>query len=150
MVPSFQFDGWAWVVGALSTPVILWAGWPFHRFTLLNVRHGATTMDTLVTIGTLAGELELSTTSGDVDIKAVSGGDVRVQTVSGDVRVGIARGTRTWIDAGSVSGKLESELGLEDAEPADVPDASGPVVPLRVKTVSGDVSVVRAGAAISA
>ncbi len=103
-----------------------------------------------VTIGTLSGELSLSTTSGDVDIKAVSGGDVKVQTVSGDVRVGIARGTRTWIDAGSVSGKLQSELGLEDAEPEDAPEASGPVVPLRVKTVSGDVSVVRAAPAFSA
>ena len=103
-----------------------------------------------VTIRRVSGALSLSTTSGDVDIKAVSGGDVRVQTVSGGVRVGIARGTRTWIDAGSVSGKLESELGLEDAEPADAPEASGPVVPLRVKTVSGDVSVVRAAAAFSA
>lgn len=101
-----------------------------------------------VTIGTLSGVLGLSTTSGDVDIKAVSGGDVRVQTVSGDVRIGIARGTRTWIDATSVSGHLASELGLEDHEPAE---ASGDaVVPLRVKTVSGDVSVVRAAEALSA
>lgn len=97
-----------------------------------------------VRIGVLAGELGLSTTSGDVDIKAVSGGDVRVQTVSGDVRIGIARGTRTWIDAASVSGRLESELGLEDQEPAAPSDAEAEVVPLRVKTVSGDVSVVRA------
>ncbi len=95
-----------------------------------------------VTIGTLAAELGLSTTSGDVEIKAIVGGDVRVQTVSGDVRVGIARGTRVWIDAASVSGDLESELGLEDG--AGEPDASGAVVPLQVKTVSGDVAVVRA------
>lgn len=103
-----------------------------------------------VTIGKLEGELTLSTTSGDVDIKAVSGGDVRVQTVSGDVRVGVTRGTRTWIDATSVSGKLSSELGLDDAEPVEAPEASAPVVPLRMKTVSGDVSVIRAAAAFSA
>ncbi|MEX0665521.1 MAG: heavy metal translocating P-type ATPase [Acidimicrobiia bacterium] len=54
MVPSLQFDGWAWVVFVISTPVILWAGWPFHRATFVNLRHGATTMDTLVTLGTLA------------------------------------------------------------------------------------------------
>jgi DUF4097 and DUF4098 domain-containing protein YvlB len=79
----------------------------------------------------------------------VSGGDVRVQTVSGDVRIGIARGTRTWIDAASVSGRLESELGLEEREPEGEESASA-VVPLHVKTVSGDVSIVRAAAAYSA
>ena len=101
-----------------------------------------------VTIGTVSGALGLSTTSGDVDLKAVIGGDIRVQTVSGDVRVGIARGTRTWIDAASVSGRLESELGLEDQAPsAETDDA---VVPLHVKTVSGDVAIVRAAAAYSA
>jgi hypothetical protein len=102
-----------------------------------------------ILIGSSAGILGISTTSGDVDVKAVSGGDVRVQTVSGDVRLGIARGTRTWIDAVSVSGRLESELGLDEQEP-DSEAGSDPVVPLNVKTVSGDVSVVRAAAAFSA
>ena len=102
-----------------------------------------------VVIGSSAGVLGISTTSGDVDVKAVSGGDVRVQTVSGDVRLGIARGTRTWIDAVSVSGRLESELGLEEQEP-DSEELSDPVVPLYVKTVSGDVMLVRAAAALSA
>jgi len=101
-----------------------------------------------VTVGTVAGELGLATTSGDVDVKAVTSGDVRVQTVSGDVRVGVARGTRVWIDAASVSGSLESELGLQDADAEG--DAADAVVPLHVKTVSGDVNVVRAAAAISA
>ena len=100
-----------------------------------------------VTIGQSSGALGISTTSGDVDLKAVSDGDVRVQTVSGDVRVGIAKGTRTWIDAASVSGRLESELGLEEREPSSEGDAG--VVPVHVKTVSGDVSVVRAAAAYS-
>ena len=95
-----------------------------------------------VTVGAVVGELGLSTTSGDVDLKSVVNGDVRVQTVSGDVRIGIARGTRVWIDAASVSGDLRSELGLEDQQPASEADSS--VVPLHVKTVSGDVSIVRA------
>jgi P-type Cu+ transporter len=54
MVPALMFDGWQWVAFALSTPVILWAGWPFHQATLVNLRHGATTMDTLISLGTLA------------------------------------------------------------------------------------------------
>jgi hypothetical protein len=102
-----------------------------------------------VMIGATTGPLGISTTSGDVDVRAVAGGDVRVQTVSGDVRLGVARGTRTWIDAVSVSGRLESELGLEDREPA-AEEGGTPVVPLHVKTVSGDVSVVRAAETYSA
>ena len=54
MVMPLQFDGWEWVALALSTPVVLWAGWPFHRAAFLNARHGAATMDTLISVGTLA------------------------------------------------------------------------------------------------
>ena len=99
-----------------------------------------------ITIGSIAAELGISTTSGDVDLKAVLDGDVRVQTVSGDVRVGVARGTHVWVDAASVSGRLESELGLDDEQADETEDG---IVPLYVKTVSGDVSVVRAAAALA-
>jgi Cu+-exporting ATPase len=54
MIPGLQFAGWQWVAFALSTPIILWSAWPFHRSTIANLRHGATTMDTLVSLGTLA------------------------------------------------------------------------------------------------
>src|SRR5262249_31812520 len=54
MVSPLMFDGWPWVAFVLSTPVVLWAGWPFHRAALVNLRHGATTMDTLVSLGTLS------------------------------------------------------------------------------------------------
>ncbi len=57
MVPGLQFAGWEWVAFALSTPIILWSAWPFHRATLVNLRHGATTMDTLVSLGTIAAYL---------------------------------------------------------------------------------------------
>ncbi len=100
-----------------------------------------------ITLGSVAAELGISTTSGDVQLKAVLAGDVRVQTVSGDVRIGIARGTRVWVDATSVSGKLDSELGLDD-QAVEV-QTEGAVVPLSVKTVSGDVSLVRATAALA-
>lgn len=54
MVPAWQFPGWQWVSLVLTAPVVLWAGWPFHRSTFVNARHGALTMDTLVTLGTFA------------------------------------------------------------------------------------------------
>ncbi len=54
MVPPLQFEGWEWASLALATPVVLWAGWPFHRAALRNARHLAVTMDTLISIGTLA------------------------------------------------------------------------------------------------
>jgi len=54
MVRPLQFAGWEWVVGALATPVIFWAGWRFHRAAWMNLRHGSTTMDTLVSLGTLS------------------------------------------------------------------------------------------------
>jgi Cu+-exporting ATPase len=54
MVPALQFDNWQWLVLQLATPVVLWAGWPFHRAAWLNLRHGAATMDTLLSLGTLS------------------------------------------------------------------------------------------------
>ncbi|HAS11956.1 MAG TPA: heavy metal translocating P-type ATPase, partial [Acidimicrobiaceae bacterium] len=57
MIPALQFDGWAWVVFALTSPIVFVSGIGFHRAALLNARHGAATMDTLVSIGTLAAYL---------------------------------------------------------------------------------------------
>jgi Cu+-exporting ATPase len=53
-VPPLQFSGWSWVSFALSTPIVLWAGLAFHRAALANARHLTATMDTLVSLGTLA------------------------------------------------------------------------------------------------
>ena len=57
MVPGIHLDSSPWVQLALATPVVLWAGWPFHRAAALNARHGASTMDTLVSIGVLTAYL---------------------------------------------------------------------------------------------
>ena len=54
MVPPLQFSGWEWVALALAAPVVLWGGWPFHRAALQNARHAAATMDTLISLGTIA------------------------------------------------------------------------------------------------
>ena len=57
MVPVAQFNYWQWVSLVLATPVVLWGAWPFHRATLLNLRHGNTTMDTLISLGVSASYL---------------------------------------------------------------------------------------------
>ena len=54
MIPLLQFDGWEWFALLLATPVVFWSGWAFHRGAALNARHGVATMDTLISIGTLA------------------------------------------------------------------------------------------------
>ncbi len=54
MVPALQFDNWQWLALQLATPVVLWGAWPFHRAAWANLRHGAATMDTLVSVGVLA------------------------------------------------------------------------------------------------
>ncbi len=54
MVPAFQFTYWQWASLTLAAPVIVWAGWPFHRAAWVNLKHGAATMDTLISIGTIA------------------------------------------------------------------------------------------------
>jgi Cu+-exporting ATPase len=52
MVPALQFDNWQWLSLTLAAPVVVWGGLPFHRATWTNLRHGAATMDTLITVGT--------------------------------------------------------------------------------------------------
>ena len=57
MVSALQFNGWQWLSLALTTPIVVWAAWPFHRAAALNARHGVATMDTLVSVGILAAYL---------------------------------------------------------------------------------------------
>ncbi|MEU8309436.1 heavy metal translocating P-type ATPase [Actinomadura sp. NPDC048955] len=54
MVPALQFEGWQWLSLTLAAPVVVYAGWPFHRAAAVNLRHGTATMDTLISLGTLA------------------------------------------------------------------------------------------------
>ena len=54
MVPLLQVPGWQWIAFALAVPIGLWGAWPFHRAAAVNLRHGAATMDTLVSIGVIA------------------------------------------------------------------------------------------------
>jgi P-type Cu+ transporter len=54
MIPALQFDNWQWLSLQLATPVVIWGAWPFHRAAWANLKHGAATMDTLISLGVLA------------------------------------------------------------------------------------------------
>ena len=57
MIPALQFDNWQWISLTLASPVIVWGAWPFHRAAWTNARHGAATMDTLISVGVTAAYL---------------------------------------------------------------------------------------------
>lgn len=54
MIPALQFTNWQWLTLTLAAPVAVWGAWPFHRAAFVNARHGAATMDTLISVGVLA------------------------------------------------------------------------------------------------
>jgi hypothetical protein len=84
----------------------------------------------------------VNTASGDIDLRRVVSGEVKVNSASGDVVVGVAQGSRLWVDAQSLSGDTSSELELESGVPVETDE--GPLVELRAVTMSGDISVRRA------
>ncbi len=88
-----------------------------------------------------------NTVSGDQRFEAVQRGRVELKAISGDVIVGVRTGARVYVDANTVSGSTSSELELSDA-PAQAPAADAPLVELFVKTVSGDIRIERALAAV--
>jgi hypothetical protein len=94
--------------------------------------------------------VHVNTVSGDQRVDAVVEGSVETQAVSGDILIGVRRGSRVYVDANTISGSTSSELNLSDAPVDDVEDGAaadeGPMVEVRAKTVSGDVSLVRAAA----
>jgi DUF4097 and DUF4098 domain-containing protein YvlB len=100
--------------------------------------------------GLVSGDLDVRDARGGVTVRTVSGdvrieaslGDAKVQAVSGDIHLGVREGQRLWIDASSVSGSLRSELEPDDAAPAG--DVA--VGELTVRSVSGDIAIVRAAA----
>jgi Putative adhesin len=89
-------------------------------------------------------ELTVQTASGDVRVEAVSVGEVSVQSASGDVYVGVRKGRTLWVDAKSMSGETTSDLAVGDAP--EEQEEEGPLVELRIQTMSGDIHVARAEA----
>ncbi len=142
MVMAWQFSGWGWLAFALTTPIVTWGGYPFHRAALRNAVHGAASMDTLVSLGTLAAYLwsavVVVTGSGHLyfEVAAV----VTVFLLAG--RYAEAHAKRS---AGAALREL-LELGAKDAAvmrrgPDGLKEHRVPVADLRV----GDVIVVRPG-----
>jgi Cu+-exporting ATPase len=139
MVMPWQFPGWLWLVLALTTPIVFWGGYPFHKAALNSARHGASTMDTLVSLGTLAAYLwsafvVLTGAAGHVYFEVAAA--VTVFLLAG--RYAEAKAKRS---AGAALRALLS-LGAKDATVLrDDTETRIPVDELRV----GDVIVVRPG-----
>ncbi|MGY4711989.1 heavy metal translocating P-type ATPase [Mycolicibacterium sp. CBM1] len=141
MVMMWQFPGWQWLALALSTPIVLWGGYPFHRAAVNSARHGSSTMDTLVSIGTLAAYLwslfAVLTGAGHVYFEVAAA--VTVFLLAG--RYAEAKAKRS---AGAALRALLS-LGAKDAvvlrDDTEGAETRIPVADLRV----GDVIVVRPG-----
>ena len=79
---------------------------------------------------------------GDAEIRSAVAGDVRLNSASGDIEVGIAKGSRLWVDAQTLSGDTSSELDLESGGTPETDD--GPLVELKARSMSGDISIKRA------
>lgn len=147
MVMAWQFPGWDWLVFALTTPVVFWGGYPFHKAALVNARHGASTMDTLVSLGTVAAYLwsAVAVIGGEGHVYFEVAAAVTVFLLAG--RYAESRAKRT---AGAALRALLT-LGAKDAAVLrDGPDGRREVrVPVDQLHV-GDVVVVRPGERVAA
>ena len=142
MLPPLQFDGWEWLALALATPVVFWAGLDFHRAALANARHLAATMDTLISIGTLAAW------AWSVVALVAVGGDTYFE-VAGVITTLILLGRFLEARARRRSGaaiRALLELGAKDARV--LRDGVEVAVPIEALAV-GDLFVVRPGEKIA-
>ncbi|MDX6514022.1 MAG: hypothetical protein QOE36_3526 [Gaiellaceae bacterium] len=99
-----------------------------------------------LTVDHADGSVEARSASGDLTVGSVAAGSASLTSASGDIVVGIRRGSRVWIDAESASGSTSSDLDLSDDAPSGDED-DGPLVEIRARSASGDIRIVRAGAA---
>ena len=163
MIPALQFDNWQWLSMQLATPVLAWAGWPFHRAAWTNLRHGTATMDTLISIGTIAawtwsvvslfflgaGDPDMRHTLSFVPERGGPAGDVYFEVVGVVITFMLAGRTFEARAKRRASSALRALISL-GAKEASVLDAAGaerrvPVERLR----AGDRFVVRPGEKIA-
>jgi len=163
MVPAVQFDGWQWLALVLATPVATWAAWPFHRAMVLNLRHGQTTMDTLISVGVTAAYAWsvwalLFTSAGDIGMTMSMSLDVRGESGSHHIYLEVASTVVAFILAGryfEASAKRRAgdalrallDLGAKDVAVLDG-DGTERRVPIDALRV-GDRFVVRPGEKIA-
>jgi Cu+-exporting ATPase len=156
MIPAVQFAGWQWVALALATPVVAWGAWPFHRAAAVNLRYGAATMDTLISLGVSAAFVWslYALVFGGAGAPGMSGADLYVEVAAG-VTVFVLAGRylekRSKRRAGAALRAL-LESGAKEA--SVLRPASGPheVREERIavdRLVVGDVFVVRPGERIA-
>ncbi len=162
MMPPLQFDYWQWVALALTTVVVFWCGYPFHRAALVTARHGMSTMDTLVSLGTLAAYgwslwALVFGTAGDIGMTHEFTFRPGAHDPSGQIYLEVAAGVTTFLLAGRYAesrAKRRSgaalrallEVGAKDVSVLrDGVERRVPVSALRV----GDEFVVRPGEKIA-
>lgn len=147
MVTAWQFSDWQWVVFALTTPIVVWGGYPFHRAALRTAAHRAATMDTLVSLGTLAAYLWSA-------VAVITGAGHLYFEVAAVVTVFLLAGRYAEAHAKRSAGAALRELlelGAKDAavmrrEDGVPSEVRVPIAGLRV----GDVIVVRPGERVAA
>jgi Cu+-exporting ATPase len=148
MVMAFQFPGWQWVVLALTTPIVFWGGYPFHKAALNSARHGSSTMDTLVSLGTLSAYfwslVVLVTGIGGHGSGHGAGGHVYFE-VAAAVTVFLLAGRYAEAKAKRSAGSaLRALLSLGAKDATVVRDGTEVTIPADDLSV-GDVIVVRPG-----
>ncbi|MCP9981303.1 copper-translocating P-type ATPase [Actinomadura madurae] len=162
MIPAIQFEGWQWLSLTLASPVVVYAGWPFHKAAAVNLRHGATTMDTLISLGTLAafawslwalffgtaGELgikhgfEFSMTRSDGSM------NIYLEAASGVIMFILAAGTSRRGPSAAPGAALRALLELGAKEVSVIRDGREERVPVG-RLAEGDLFVVRPGEKIA-
>ncbi|KAA9148194.1 cadmium-translocating P-type ATPase [Amycolatopsis acidicola] len=105
MIPALQFDYWQWVAFALATPVVAYAALPFHQAAWANLKHGAATMDTLISVGTLAAYLWsvyalVFGTAGEIGMTDEFRFTVSRMGGDGNIYLEVATGVTTFLLAG--------------------------------------------------
>lgn len=164
MVPALQFDNWQWLSLTLAAPVVVWGAFPFHKAAWTNLRHGTSTMDTLISLGTLAA-LGWSLyalfwgTAGTTGMKHPFELTIERSDGSGNIYLEAAAGVTTFILAGRYFEQRSKrragaalrallELGAKEVAvlgPDGVTETKVPVDQLAV----GDLFVVRPGEKIA-
>ena len=162
MIPALQFNYWGFASLTLAAPVIIWAGWPFHRATWMNLKHGAATMDTLISMGTISAFLWSIValfwgTAGEPGMK--HGFEFTVQPTNGlsNIYLEVAAGVIMFILMGRYFEKrskrqagsaLRSLMEMGAKEVVVMRDGNEQRIPIEQLTV-GDEFVVRPGEKIA-
>jgi len=158
LVPSLRFPYWQWVVVALALPVVVWAAWPFHRTAFVNLRHGTTSMDTLVSLGVISASAWSLGEMAFLDTRTTLTGWDAVLHPSGPLYLEVAAGVTTFVLAGRyfeararrTAGRVMRSLAaLESDEVTLLVDGAETRIPVG-RLRAGDRFLVRPGERIAA